>query len=78
MRLTGRDSEKFVNQVVHGRPKQAAKDAYAAGKFLAKQMRSNRHATRHHLAGPLHRRHACPRGMAAPLATRPASVAFPF
>jgi hypothetical protein len=40
IRLTGRDSEKFVNQVVHGRPKQAAKDAYAAGKSLVKQMRN--------------------------------------
>jgi len=40
IRLTGHDSEKFVNQVSHGRPKQAAKDAYAAGKSLVKQMRN--------------------------------------
>jgi len=44
IRLTGRDSEKFVNQVAHGRPKQAAKDAYAEGKTLAKQMRSKGYA----------------------------------
>jgi len=44
IRLTGRDSEKFVNQVAHGRPKQAAKDAYAEGKTLSKQMRSKGYA----------------------------------
>jgi len=44
IRLTGRDSEKFVNQVAHGRPKQAAKDAYVEGKSLAKQMRSKGYA----------------------------------
>jgi len=44
IRLTGHDSEKFVNQVIHGRPKQAAKDAYAEGKSLAQQMRSKGYA----------------------------------
>ncbi len=44
VRLTGKDSKKFVNQVIHGRPKQAAKDAYVEGKSLTKQMRSQGYA----------------------------------
>jgi len=44
IRLTGRDSEKFVKQVTHGRPKQAAKDAYMEGKSLAKQMSTKGYA----------------------------------
>ena len=44
IRLTGNDTEKFVNQVIHGRPKQAAKDAYVEGKSLTGQMRSKGYA----------------------------------
>jgi len=44
IRLTGCDSEKFLKQVTHGRPKQAAKDAYMEGKSLVKQMSSKGYA----------------------------------
>jgi len=44
IRLTGTDSEKFVNQVIHGRPKKAAKESYAEGKTLVKQINSKGYA----------------------------------
>lgn len=32
--LTGKEASKFVNQVKHGKPKQAAKDASVRGKKM--------------------------------------------
>lgn len=41
VQLTGTDATKFKNQVVHGKPKKAAKKTISDGVKLARALRAN-------------------------------------
>ena len=43
--LSGEDAKKFVTQVRHGRPKQAAKDAARQGKVMVDEFNSKGYVT---------------------------------
>ncbi len=45
VRLSGEDAKKFIHQVTHGRPKQAARDAYDRGKPLVSEYNGKGYAT---------------------------------
>ncbi|MEJ1381605.1 MAG: hypothetical protein RPT95_11700 [Candidatus Sedimenticola sp. (ex Thyasira tokunagai)] len=45
VRLSGEDAEKFMRQVTYGRPKEAAKEAYASGKAAVAEMNKKGYAT---------------------------------
>jgi hypothetical protein len=45
VKLSGPEAEKFRNQILYGRPTQAAKDSYARGKEAAKEYAEKGFAT---------------------------------